>query len=145
MRSSRDGDAPGLVLRYDIDTSRGRPREAEHFAEYLASRSMQVDVWDGDAMMHLGSMSMQLLPLMRQGQPVVKYHGEFDVVRHDGGSDSVVRPGALLSGTVVGRVQGAQARENAPVHLWREKQNPVAELLRCSLAPLGLSVLPFGW
>ena len=122
LRDAAQGGGPGLVLKYDVDTSTGRPTETEQFAEYLGSRAMQVDVWDGDAMMHLGSASVLLLPLLRQGRRSVKYHAEFDIVRVEDGdasappsssnnrsaADIALRSGtaaALPAGTVVGRVQ----------------------------------------
>lgn len=40
--------------------------------EYLSSKQLHVDVWDGDSLLLLGSLSMPLWRLMRQGSPVTK-------------------------------------------------------------------------
>ena len=44
---------------------------------------MCVDVWDADGMLLLGTASIILRPLLRQGAPLAKYSGEFDVVRSE--------------------------------------------------------------
>ena len=41
---------------------------------------MFVDVWDGDSLLQLGTMAVELRPLLRQGEPVVRSAMEYDVV-----------------------------------------------------------------
>lgn len=38
----------------------------------MAARTLLVDVWDADALMHLGTLSVPLRTLMRQQRGVVK-------------------------------------------------------------------------
>lgn len=49
-----------------------QPFEAQAFSTYMAARTLLVDVWDADALMHLGTLSVPLRTLMRQQRGVVK-------------------------------------------------------------------------
>ncbi|CAM9349847.1 unnamed protein product, partial [Phaeothamnion confervicola] len=81
VRENRYGrDEPSLALRHSVDTTLLQPFEAEAFAAYLACRTLYVDVWDGDALMHLGTMAVSLRPLLRQRRPVVKLAREYEVI-----------------------------------------------------------------
>lgn len=46
--------------------------EARAFVEYLSSKTLHVDVWDGDSLLLLGSLAIPLWRLLRQGSPVAK-------------------------------------------------------------------------
>ncbi len=56
---------------------------------------LKVDVWDGDAKILMGTFSLPLRPLLRQGKPVVKLSCELDVISPGGGggNDSSVYGG----------------------------------------------------
>lgn len=49
-----------------------QPFEAQAFATYMAGSTLFVDVWDADALMHIGTLAMPLRELMRQQKGVVK-------------------------------------------------------------------------
>lgn len=49
-----------------------QPFEAQAFASYMARSTLFVDVWDADALMHVGTLAVQLRALMRQQKGVVK-------------------------------------------------------------------------
>lgn len=49
-----------------------QPFEAQAFASYMARNTLFVDVWDADALMHVGTLALQLRTLMRQQKGVVK-------------------------------------------------------------------------
>lgn len=49
-----------------------QPFEAEAFATYMAGGTLFVDVWDADALMHVGTLAVPLRTLMRQQKGVVK-------------------------------------------------------------------------
>lgn len=49
-----------------------QPFEAHAFATYMAGSTLFVDVWDADALMHIGTLAMPLRELMRQQKGVVK-------------------------------------------------------------------------
>ncbi|RHY90908.1 hypothetical protein DYB31_000543 [Aphanomyces astaci] len=72
---------PSLAIQFDLHTTKQCPLEAAAFATYLLTKSLHVDVWDGESLLPLGSMTVPLHDLMRQGNRVKKYHAEFDVRR----------------------------------------------------------------
>lgn len=47
--------SPGLQLRYMVDPGFLKPGEQRWFAHYLAAQTLQVDVWDGDSLLLIGS------------------------------------------------------------------------------------------
>ncbi len=61
----------------------------------MCALAFKVDIWDGDAMMLLGTCALSLRPLLRQGKPVVKMSCELEVVPPGGlsGDDSSVHGG----------------------------------------------------
>jgi hypothetical protein len=69
---ARTRDEAPLSLRYLIDCSDTSPTEAVEFAEYMAYHSLFVDVWDANSLMLLGTCSIPLRRIMRQGSPVVR-------------------------------------------------------------------------
>lgn len=52
--------------------SASQPFEAQAFATYMAGSTLFVDVWDADALMHVGTLALPLRMLMRQQKGVVK-------------------------------------------------------------------------
>ena len=127
---------PSVALKFTIDpttlAASGADGENRAFAEYLTDKCLYVDVWDGDSLLQLGTMAVELRSLLRQGEPVVRSTMEYDVVgmtdrgsmvvggdaggmgvrratgkgaMSDGTAPTEVRPGGLPSGNVVGRVQ----------------------------------------
>ncbi|KAG5181621.1 hypothetical protein JKP88DRAFT_349186 [Tribonema minus] len=71
-------DEPAHALKHRVDCSYMQPSEAAHFARYMATKSLFVDVWDADAQLHLGTVAVPLRTLMRQGKAVAKHAGEFE-------------------------------------------------------------------
>lgn len=51
---------PGFQLRYLVDPGFLRPGERRWFTRYLAVQSLQVDVWDGDSLLLIGSAAVPL-------------------------------------------------------------------------------------
>lgn len=49
-----------------------QPFEAQAFATYMAGNALFVDVWDADALMHVGTLALPLRALLRQQKGVVK-------------------------------------------------------------------------
>ncbi|XP_019477989.1 nephrocystin-4 isoform X2 [Meleagris gallopavo] len=84
LQLNKDGtpntEAPGLQLRYVVDPSFLRPGEQRVFVRYLAEHSLQMDVWDGDSLLLVGSAAVKLKPLLRQGRPAVRTLHELEVV-----------------------------------------------------------------
>ncbi|XP_061868818.1 nephrocystin-4 isoform X2 [Colius striatus] len=70
---------PGLQLRYLVEPAFLRPGEQRWFLRYLAEHSLQIDVWDGDSLLLVGSAAVKLKPLLRQGRAAVRTHHELEV------------------------------------------------------------------
>ncbi|OXB78109.1 UNVERIFIED_CONTAM: hypothetical protein H355_007251 [Colinus virginianus] len=83
LQLNKDGTpstgAPGLQLRYVVDPTFLRPGEQRVFVHYLAEHSLQMDVWDGDSLLLVGSAAVKLKPLLRQGRPAVRTLHELEV------------------------------------------------------------------
>ncbi|GAB1289304.1 Nephrocystin-4 [Apodemus speciosus] len=77
---SFDAGSPGFQLRYMVDPGFLKPGEQHWFAHYLAAQTLQVDVWDGDSLLLIGSAGVQMKHLLRQGRPAVKVSHELEVV-----------------------------------------------------------------
>ncbi|KAM6371470.1 nephrocystin-4 isoform 2-T2 [Pluvialis apricaria] len=83
VRVNKDGTLgtgpPGLQLKYMVDPAFLRPGEQRWFVRYLAEHSLQIDVWDGDSLLLVGSAAVKLEPLLRQGRAAVRTHHELEV------------------------------------------------------------------
>ncbi|XP_010563690.1 PREDICTED: nephrocystin-4 [Haliaeetus leucocephalus] len=83
IRVNKDGTLgtgpPGLQLKYMVDPAFLRPGEQLWFVRYLAEHSLQIDVWDGDSLLLVGSAAVKLEPLLRQGRAAVRTHHELEV------------------------------------------------------------------
>ncbi|XP_059685860.1 nephrocystin-4 [Gavia stellata] len=83
VRVNEDGTLgtgpPGLQLKYMVDPAFLRPGEQRWFVRYLAEHSLQIDIWDGDSLLLVGSAAVKLEPLLRQGRAAVKTHHELEV------------------------------------------------------------------
>lgn len=66
------------------------------FLEYLANHAMFIDVWDGDSLHLIGSATLQLKELLRQGKEAVQSTFELDVISVEYDDDS-----RLYSGNTV--------------------------------------------
>lgn len=100
-----------LALRYIIDSGAASPTEAIEFAEYLANRTLYIDVWDADSLILLGTCGIPLRRIMRQGQPMAKCALECDVINSEAASNveagittSTILDGGPISGSLVGSV-----------------------------------------
>lgn len=50
----------GFQLRYLVDPGFLRPGERRWFVRYLAVQTLQVDAWDGDSLLLIGSAAVQM-------------------------------------------------------------------------------------
>ena len=138
---------PPLALRYVVDTSTSSNTEATEFAEYLAAKTLHVDVWDSDSLMLLGTCGVPLRRLMRQGEHSTKCAIEVDIIdseaeaqTHGGITSCSIRSGSNMSGKVVGSVHiilsnhgqpgkndrqmvKSKAKSNDPSLNWRVNHN----------------------
>ncbi|XP_054078672.1 nephrocystin-4 isoform X3 [Rissa tridactyla] len=83
VRVNKDGTLgtgpPGLQLKYMVDPAFLRAGEQRWFVRYLAEHSLQIDVWDGDSLLLVGSAALKLESLLRQGRAAVRTHHELEV------------------------------------------------------------------
>ncbi|XP_030145123.4 nephrocystin-4 [Taeniopygia guttata] len=93
VRVNEDGTptrAPGLQLKYMVDPAFLRLGEQRWFLRYLAEHSLQIDIWDGDSLLHFGSAAIKLEPLLRQGQTAVRTYHELEVATAEYEPDGTV-------------------------------------------------------
>jgi len=133
---SQTRDEPPLSLRYVVDCSTCSPTEPAEFAEYLASKSLLIDVWDADSLILIGTCCVPLRRIMRQGEISAKCALECDVVNaevdaqtHGGITSSVICSGAM-SGQVVGSVHIILSNFGQPGRRVSRAQNKMAEVRR---------------
>nr|KAF6506895.1 nephrocystin 4 [Rousettus aegyptiacus] len=93
---------PGFQLRYLVGPGFLKPGERRWFTRYLAVQSLQVDVWDGDSLLLVGSAAVPLKHLLRQGRPAVQVSHELEVVATEYEQDATVVSG---DGTGFGSVK----------------------------------------
>ncbi|XP_045856473.1 nephrocystin-4 isoform X1 [Meles meles] len=77
---SSDAGPPGFQLKYLVDRGFLKPGEQRWFTRYLAAQTLQIDVWDGDSLLLVGSAAVQMKHLLRQGRPAVQVLHELEVV-----------------------------------------------------------------
>ncbi|KAG2459473.1 NPHP4 protein, partial [Polypterus senegalus] len=75
--------SPGLQLKYMVNPSFLKPGEKRCFIDYIAFHPLQIDVWDADSLLLIGSTSVTLKHLLRQGRPAVQVTHELDIVSTD--------------------------------------------------------------
>nr|XP_036855869.1 nephrocystin-4 [Manis javanica] len=57
---SCDGGSAGFQLKYLVDPGFLKPGEQRWFARYLAAQTLQIDVWDGDSLLLIGSAAVPM-------------------------------------------------------------------------------------
>ncbi|KAJ3389717.1 Nephrocystin-4 [Lobulomyces angularis] len=69
--------APGLKISFEIDAN------DSEIIDYLNENYLNIEVWDGDSMMYLGSSLLQLKTALRQGKPGVSYEEDIEIVMEE--------------------------------------------------------------
>ncbi|XP_047647189.1 nephrocystin-4 isoform X3 [Phacochoerus africanus] len=90
-----EAGSPGFQRTYVVDPAFLRPGEQRWFTRYLAAQTLQVDVWDGDSLLLVGSAAVPMKHLLRQGQPAVQVSHELEVVATEYEQDAVVASGDM--------------------------------------------------
>ncbi|KAM8927139.1 nephrocystin-4 [Pelodytes ibericus] len=84
VQINKDGSinkgSPGYLLKYAVDPRFLKPGEQRWFLRYLALQTLQIDVWDGDSMLLIGSAAVEMKHLLRQGRPAVQVSHELEVI-----------------------------------------------------------------
>lgn len=101
-----------LAIRHLIDCSLSSPQELEDFSTYLSHSWLYVDVWDADALVYIGTTAIPMRRLMRQGEPMVRFSLECDVINTEIYADysngivsTTVYDAEGVGGTLVGSLQ----------------------------------------
>ncbi|KAK3594431.1 hypothetical protein CHS0354_000253 [Potamilus streckersoni] len=71
---------PGLEVRYFMDPAFMKPGENQRFIQHLTQQTLHIDVWDGDSLILIGSTSVELKYLCRNGYEAVQTTFELDVI-----------------------------------------------------------------
>ncbi|KNC53518.1 nephrocystin-4 [Thecamonas trahens ATCC 50062] len=74
------GSMPGLDLSFCVDPGFMRPHEAGALAGYLATKAVQITVWDAASRMALGDVHVPLRALLRAGRSAVAFTDKVPVV-----------------------------------------------------------------
>ncbi|XP_068935560.1 nephrocystin-4 [Petaurus breviceps papuanus] len=94
-------ESPGLQLQYLVDPVLLKPGEQRWFIHYLAVQTLQIDVWDGDSLLLIGSAAVQMEHVLRQGHAAVQVSHELDVITTEYEQDTMVVSGDITRpGTV---------------------------------------------
>ena len=67
-------------VRYNVDPSFMQAGENLSLLKYLHQQRLYIDMWDGDSLLLVGSTSIALKYLLRQGNPAVQVSQELDVI-----------------------------------------------------------------
>uniref|UniRef100_A0A8C8SJT5 Nephrocystin 4 n=1 Tax=Pelusios castaneus TaxID=367368 RepID=A0A8C8SJT5_9SAUR len=86
----------GLQLEYMVDPGFLKPGEQHWFIRYIADHSLQIDIWDGDSLLLIGSAAVKLKHLLRQGRTAVQVHHELEVMTTEYEQDTTVMSGDVL-------------------------------------------------
>ncbi|XP_072887786.1 nephrocystin-4 [Hemitrygon akajei] len=76
-------DTPGLEMKFMVEPSLLRDGEHLWFIQYLAMQTLQIDVWDAESLLLIGTASVDLKYLLRHGLAAVQVSHELDVVNTD--------------------------------------------------------------
>ncbi|XP_048206092.1 nephrocystin-4 isoform X2 [Perognathus longimembris pacificus] len=93
---SFDAGSPGFQLRYMVGPGFLKPGEQHWFIQYLAAQTLQIDVWDGDSLLLIGSAAVHMKHLLRQGRPAVQVSHELEVVATEYEQEMMVVSGDLV-------------------------------------------------
>ncbi|XP_069804514.1 nephrocystin-4 [Dendropsophus ebraccatus] len=84
IQINKDGSlnpgSPGYHLRYTVDPGFLKPGERRWFLRYLALQTLQIDVWDGESLLLIGSAAVEMKHLLRQGRTAVQVSHELEVI-----------------------------------------------------------------
>ncbi|XP_041712170.2 nephrocystin-4 isoform X2 [Coregonus clupeaformis] len=72
--------SPGHQLQFRVDGAFLQPGERRWFLRYLALHTLQVDVWDSQSLLLIGSTALGLKHMLRQGRPAVQATHELEVI-----------------------------------------------------------------
>nr|XP_033700284.1 nephrocystin-4 isoform X18 [Tursiops truncatus] len=123
---SFDAGSPGFQLKYLVGPGFLRPGEQRWFARYLAMQTLQIDIWDGDSLLLVGSAAVQMKHLLRQGRPAVQVSHELEVVATEHEQDTMVAQQSI-------RAQHARDLQLIAAYRERTKAESIASALSMAI------------
>ncbi|CAJ0967774.1 unnamed protein product [Ranitomeya imitator] len=57
-------ESPGYQLKYTVDPGFLKPGEQRWFVRYLALQTLQIDIWDGQSLLLIGSAAVEMKPFL---------------------------------------------------------------------------------
>ncbi|XP_078498754.1 nephrocystin-4 isoform X2 [Lissotriton helveticus] len=105
VQINKDGSVnaglPGYQLKYMVEPAFLKPGEQRWFIRYLAIHTLQIDVWDGDSLLLIGSAAVEIKHLLRQGRTAVQVSHELEVITTEYEQDTMLMSGDVARhGTV---------------------------------------------
>ena len=76
-------------VQYNVDPTVLKFGEKGLFLKYLAYETVFIDVWDGDSLHLIGTSTVELKQLLRQGNEAVQAAYELDVLNTEYEDDSI--------------------------------------------------------
>ncbi|XP_078414346.1 nephrocystin-4 isoform X3 [Cetorhinus maximus] len=73
-------NTPGLELKFMVEPSYMKEGEQRWFMQYLAMQTLQIDVWDAESLLLIGTAAVELKYLLRQGRTAVQVSHELAVI-----------------------------------------------------------------
>ncbi|XP_072442837.1 nephrocystin-4 isoform X6 [Chiloscyllium punctatum] len=73
-------DSPGLELKFMVEPNYMKEGEQRWFMQYLATQTLQIDVWDAESLLLIGTATVELKYLLRQGHTAVQVSHELPVI-----------------------------------------------------------------
>ena len=68
------------MICYNVDPTNLKYGEKKMFLQYLAHHAMFIDVWDADSLHLIGTATLQLKELLRQGKEAVQSTYELNIL-----------------------------------------------------------------
>ena len=96
--TNRLNESPGFMVSYSVDPTNLKFGEKRIFLQYLAHQAMFIDVWDADSLHLIGTCTLQLKELLRQGKEAVQSTFELDVLSTEYDDDSRLNSGSGSTG-----------------------------------------------
>uniref|UniRef100_A0A4W3GNG7 Nephrocystin 4 n=1 Tax=Callorhinchus milii TaxID=7868 RepID=A0A4W3GNG7_CALMI len=87
--------SPGLELKYMVEPSFLKQGEQRWFIRYLAMQTLQIDVWDAESLLLMGSAAVELKHLLRQTRSAVQVTHELEVITTEFSQDAPMPSGDL--------------------------------------------------
>jgi nephrocystin-4 len=67
------------------------------FLQYLAHHAMFIDVWDAESLHLIGTGTLQLKDMLRQGREAVQSTFELDIIKTDYDDNSYINTGDTVN------------------------------------------------